>query len=65
MKKISMIAAAALAVSAAAPAFAGDKVQSNPFVSSQAEGGIGAIGAGTVAVAVTTVAVIAGSADGT
>jgi len=59
MKTLSMIAAAALALSAAAPAFAEEKVQSDPFVSTQQTGGpLAGLGTGAAVAGVVALTVI-------
>lgn len=64
MKKLTLAAAAALALASAAPASADTaKTSADPFVSSQASLGLLA-GAGGVAVAATVLAVIVVAADG-
>jgi hypothetical protein len=63
MKAFSMIAAAALAVAAAAPAFA-EGTKTNPFVSTQGAALGAAETTAIVTVTVVTAGVIAGSASG-
>jgi hypothetical protein len=63
MKKFTIAAATALALTAAAPAVADQKVSDDPFVSTQ--GGVAMLGgAGGIAAAVIAVAVIAVAAAG-